>query len=337
MDSIDLEVLKTAVKWSDAGSYTLLATVARTWGSAPRPIGSMMVIREDGHVKGSISGGCLEDDLIRQIQSGELRTAKPFVLTYGISADEAHRFGLPCGGTLQIVLEPISRGSQLPALLKTVQQHGLVTRELDLETGAVTLTPGHQGPALTINDKRLVTMHGPRYRLVIIGAAQVSRYVASMAQSLDYQVIVCDPREEYLDEWDVDGVELSREMPDDLILRLQLDSHSAVVTLTHDPKLDDMALLEALKSAAFYVGAIGSRANNDKRRERLALFDISENEIARLRGPVGLYLGARTPPEIAVSILAEMTALRNGVPILQTQSMRDDHAAAPSQAGCAIA
>jgi xanthine dehydrogenase accessory factor len=295
----------------------------------------MMVIREDGHVKGSISGGCLEDDLIRQIQSGELRAEKPSVLTYGISADDAHRFGLPCGGTLQIVLEPISPRSQLPSLLDTIQQHRLVTRALDLESGAVSLTPGQHGPAVTIDDQRLVTIHGPRYRLVIIGAAQLSRYVASMAQSLDYQVIVCDPREEYLDEWDVDGVELSREMPDDLLLRLQLDSHCAVVTLTHDPKLDDMALLEALKSPAFYVGAIGSRANNEKRRERLALFDITDSEIGRLRGPVGLYLGARTPPEIAISILAEMTALRNGVPVRQTQAMRDE-SSMPSQAGCSV-
>lgn len=335
MDSIDLEVLKFAVKWSDAGAHTLLGTVVRTWGAAPRPIGSMMVIREDGHVKGSISGGCIEDDLIYQIQSGKFREPKPCVLTYGISADEAHRFGLPCGGTLQIVLEPISPRSQLLSLLNIVQRHGLVTRELDLATGAVSLNPGNHAPTAWFDDKRLVTVHGPRYRLVIVGAAQVSRYVANMAQSLDYQVIVCDPREEYLAEWDIEGVELSREMPDDLILRLQLDSHSAVVTLTHDPKLDDMALLEALKSPAFYVGAIGSRANNDKRRDRLALFDISDGEIKKLRGPVGLYLGARTPPEIAISILAEMTALRNGVPIRQTQAMRDD-GVVRSESGCVV-
>lgn len=335
MDSIDLEVLKTAVRWSDAGSHTLLGTVVRTWGSAPRPVGSMMIIREDGHIKGSVSGGCIEDDLIYQIQSGKFREEKPSTLTYGISAEEAYRFGLPCGGTLQIVLEPISPKSQLPSLLNTILQHGLITRELDMRTGVVSLRLGNHAPAVWFDDKRLVTVHGPRYRLVIVGAAQVSRYVASMAQSLDYQVIVCDPREEYLDEWDIDGVELSREMPDDLILRLQLDSHSAVVTLTHDPKLDDMALLEALKSPAFYVGAIGSRANNEKRRERLALFDISDSEIKRLYGPVGLYLGARTPPEIAISILAEMTALRNGVPIRQTQAMRDE-SFAPSQSGCVM-
>lgn len=335
MDSIDLEVLKTAVKWSESGAYTLLATVVRTWGSAPRPVGSMMTIRGDGHVRGSISGGCIEDDLIRQIQSGEYRATTPQTLTYGISADEAHRFGLPCGGTLQIVLECVTEQSQLPALLQTVQQQGLLTRTLDLNTGAVSLQPGAHVAALAFDDAHLVTVHGPRYRLIIVGAAQLSRYVASMAKSLDYEVIVCDPREEYLDEWDIEGVQLSREMPDDLILQLQLDSHSAVLTLTHDPKLDDMALLEALKSPAFYVGAIGSRANNEKRRQRLALFDITAAEIARLHGPVGMYLGARTPPEIAISILAEMTALRNGVPVLQSHAMRKQPAPEESL-GCAL-
>jgi xanthine dehydrogenase accessory factor len=336
MDSIDLEVLKTAINWSQGGAYTILATVVRTWGSAPRPVGSMMTMRADGHVRGSISGGCIEDDLIRQVRSGAYRATVPQTLTYGISADEAHRFGLPCGGTLQIVLECVTAQSQLPALLKSVSQQGLMTRELDMHTGAVTLTPGAHAAALSFDEQHLVTVHGPRYRLVIVGAAQLSRYVASMAQSLDYEVIVCDPREEYLDEWDIENVQLSREMPDDLILELELDSHSAVLTLTHDPKLDDMALLEALKSPAFYVGAIGSRTNHAKRRERLALFDITETEIDRLHGPVGMYLGARTPPEIALSILAEMTAIRNGVPVLQTHALRPQPAA-PAEAGCTLA
>lgn len=332
MDSIDLEVLKSAVKWSESGAYTLLATVVRTWGSAPRPVGSMMTIREDGHVKGSISGGCIEDDLIRQVQAGGLRGTLPRTLTYGITSDEAHHFGLPCGGTLQLVIECITSRSQLPSLLQAVQQHRLMTRELNIESGAVTLTAGAHVQRLSFDGVHLITAHGPRYRLVIIGAAQISRYVASMAKSLDYEVVVCDPRNEYLNEWDVEGVQLSREMPDDLILRLQPDCHSAILALTHDPKLDDMALLEALKSPAFYVGAIGSRSNNEKRRRRLLLFDISNAEIAKLHGPVGMYLGARTPPEIAISILAEMTAIRNGIAVVQTRALREKS----TSPGCAV-
>ena len=156
-------------------------------------------------------------------------------------------------------------------------------------------------------------MHGPRWRLVLIGAGQLTRYLAEMAHMLDYHVVVIDPREEYAAGWDLAGVPLDRGMPDDVVRELNLDGHSAVVALTHDPKLDDLALMEALKSAAFYVGAIGSKKNNDARRERLKEFDVSADEIARLRGPVGLYIGSKTPPEIAVAILAEMTAVRHGV------------------------
>jgi xanthine dehydrogenase accessory factor len=134
-----------------------------------------------------------------------------------------------------------------------------------------------------------------------------------MAHMLDYHVTVIDPREEYANGWDLAGVPLNRGMPDDVVRELNLDGHSAIVALTHDPKLDDLALMEALKSAAFYVGAIGSKKNNDARRERLREFDVSDEEIARLRGPVGLYIGSKTPPEIAVAILAEMTAVRHGV------------------------
>ena len=333
MDSIDLDVLRTAVAWSASGATTLLATVLRTWGSAPRPVGSMMVIREDGHVRGSISGGCIEDDMIDKIRRGEYREDLPRVLKYGISADEAHRFGLPCGGTIQIVLEQVGPHSALPQLLDGLRQQHRIARRLDLKTGCASLSPAAQGAALSFDDDCMTTVHGPRYRVIIIGAAQLSRSVAAMAMGLDYHVIVCDPREEYLDEWDIDGVELSRDMPDDLIVRLQPDAHCAVLTLTHDPKLDDMALLEALKSPAFYVGAIGSRMNNEKRRARLKLFDVTDAELARLHGPVGMYLGASTPPEIALSVMAEMTAVRYGVPVLQTHAMRG-HSPLSAAPGC---
>ncbi len=317
MDTTDIEVLAAAVKWSAEGRRAMLATVVHTWGSAPRPPGSMMIIRSDGHVKGSVSGGCIEDDLIRKVQAGEGVQDFPQTLVYGLAADEAHRFGLPCGGTLKLVVEPVTPTSGLAELLAALRRGQLIQRRLDLHDGTVRLAPADKAGPLQYDDHYLITTHGPQFRLVIIGAAQVSRYVANIALSLNYEVIICDPREEYLDEWDIPGVQLSREMPDDLILRLELDPHCAVLTLTHDPKLDDMALLEALKSSAMYVGALGSRRNNERRRERLALFDLSPAQIGKLRGPVGLYLGSRTPPEIAVSIMAEITAVRNGVEILQ--------------------
>lgn len=313
MDSVDTEVLRNAVAWLDAGRQATLATVVKTWGSAPRPVGAMLAIRDDGQVSGSVSGGCIEDDLIGRVRAHDLGGDMPEVVTYGVTKEQAERFGLPCGGTLRIVLEPLSSRSGLKALLETVERHELVARTLDIKSGGSALAPAKWSDVLEFDGAVLKTIHGPRWRLLIIGAGQLSGYLAQMAQALDYQVTVCDPREEYASGWNLAGAELNRGMPDDVVLALNMDAHTAVVAVTHDPKLDDMALLEALKSPAFYVGAIGSRVNNDKRRKRLAEFDLSAAEIARLHGPVGLPIGSRTPPEIAVSVLAEMTAVRRGV------------------------
>ncbi len=317
MDSVDTEVLKCAVTWLADGHRATLATVVRTWGSAPRPIGAMLAIRDDGHVVGSVSGGCVEDDLIARVKDfqtkNQIADGKPEVVSYGVTTEQAARFGLPCGGTLQLVLEPVSVGAKLGELLATIERHELVARFLDMDTGGVRLEAGRWSDALEFDGKTLKSIHGPRWRLLIIGAGQTSRFLAQMAQALDYQVTVCDPREEYADEWNVAGATLVRGYPDDVVLEMNPDAHLAVVAVTHDPKLDDAALLEALKSPAFYVGALGSRANNEKRRKRLADFDLSAAEIARLFGPVGLKIGSKTPPEIAVSILAEMTAVRRGV------------------------
>jgi xanthine dehydrogenase accessory factor len=314
MNSMDVEVIRTALDWLDRGHRVVLGTVVRTWGSAPRPPGSLMIIRDDGQVAGSLSGGCIEDDLIGRVARGELASRLPQLTTYGATADEAQRFGLPCGGTVQIVLEPLTLASQLRELLVAIESHRRVTRRLEMATGVVTLADDPNGDAVRFDGSVLTTVHGPRLRLLIIGGGQLSRYLASMAVMLDYRVTVCDPREEYHEGWAaIEGVTLSRAMPDDLVLAMNLDAHSAVVALTHDPKLDDLALMEALRTPAFYVGALGSRRNNDVRRERLLQFDVTREEVSRLHGPVGLNLGALTPPEIAMSIVAEMTAVRRGV------------------------
>ena len=190
-------------------------------------------------------------------------------MTYGVSADEARRFGLPCGGTIQLVLEPLTHASGIRDLLAAIEGGRLVARRLELATGAATLAPARASDGLTFDGSVLTTIHGPRYRMLVIGASQLSKYLAQMALGLDYQVTVCDPRAEYEGTWDVAGVPLVQTMPDDTVLAMKLDERCAVIALTHDPKLDDMALMEALKSPAFYVGALGSRANNAKRRERL--------------------------------------------------------------------
>jgi xanthine dehydrogenase accessory factor len=313
MDSVDLQVLKSSVGWLKAGHQVVLATVVETWGSAPRPAGALLAIRDDGQVSGSVSGGCVEDDLIDRIRNHSLAGGKPEVVVYGVTKEQAARFGLPCGGRLQIVLEPLEDTNSLSSLLARVANRELVARTLDVQTGEVSLAPASRSDNLSFDGRLLTTIHGPRWRLLIIGAGQLSRYLAQMALALDYNVVVCDPREEYADSWDVPGVAFTRGMPDDVVAELNLDSHSAVVAVTHDPKLDDLALIEALKSAAFYVGALGSRLNTAKRKQRLTEFDLSQDELNRLHGPVGLRIGSKTPPEIAVSILAEMTAVRHGV------------------------
>lgn len=313
MNSVDIEVLRTATAWMGAGHRVILGTVVRTWGSAPRPPGSLMIIRDDGQVAGSVSGGCVEDDLIRRLRHGDLTVARPELTTYGANAEEAQRFGLPCGGTLQILLEPLAESSRIGELLAMIETHRCVERRLDLASGEVTLHPANTGDTLTFDGRILRTVHGPKHRLLIIGASQVARYLAAMAVMLDYMVTVCEPREEYHEAWEpMDGVLLSDEMPDDLVLAMQLDAHSAVVAATHSPALDDLALIEALKAPAFYVGAVGSRRNNEQRRERLREFDLTAADLARLHGPVGLNLGGLTPSEIALSIMAEMTAIRRG-------------------------
>jgi len=313
MDSIDLEVLKSCAQWISLGLRCELVTVVKTWGSSPRPEGAMLGLCEDGRVVGSVSGGCIEDDLIDRVRRHGITRSSPEVVTYGITADEAHRFGLPCGGTIQLAVEPLSFASMIDPLLQRLARHELVARRLDLRSGRVALAPATAGMSLQISEAALTTVHGPRWRLLIIGAGQLSRFLAQIALGMDYHVTVCDPRDEYRDGWNLAGVELVHAMPDDLVLEMKPDRRSAVIALTHDPKLDDLALMEALKSDAFYVGAIGSRANNAKRRERLLQFDVSEAQLARLHGPIGIYIGSKTPAEIAISILAEMTAVKNGV------------------------
>lgn len=314
MESVDLEVLKTSARWLAEGRRALLVTVVQTWGSSPRPEGAMLAVRDDGLVVGSVSGGCIEDDLIARVHAAGIAPhARPEAVKYGITAEEAHRFGLPCGGTIELVLEPLGAASEIAALCDAVEAGRLVTRTLELATGAVALAPAQAADALRFDGAHLTTVHGPRYRMLVIGAGQLSRYLCQIAAGLDYQVTVCDPREEYTDAWDVPGTRIVRTMPDDTVLEMRLDARSAVIALTHDPKLDDLALMEALKTPAFYVGALGSRRNNAARRERLREFDLSAAELARLHGPAGIYIGSRTPPEIAVSILAEVTAAKNGV------------------------
>jgi xanthine dehydrogenase accessory factor len=319
MNSLDWEVLSRAVQWLEASHKVHLFTVVQTWGSAPRLPGAVLVVRDDGHLIGSVSGGCIEDDLADKARN-RLLPQVPAIIEYGVSRDEALRFGIPCGGRLQIFAEPLTGAEQLQPIVDSMEQRKLIKRSVRISTGEVKLAEALPGSSPSLEGDWFHSYFGPKWRLLIIGANQLGAVLASMAQTLDFDVLICDPREDIRAEWHVEGATWAYGMPDDVVLEMQPDAHTAIVAVTHDPKLDDMALLEALKCDAFYVGALGSRKNQETRRERMRMFDLSETEIARLRGPVGLPIGSRTPAEIAVAILAELIQVRTQQRMAAAQS-----------------
>lgn len=330
MENLDLTVLRTLLGWRAQGQRALLATVVRTWGSSPRPVGSIMALCESGAVAGSVSGGCIEDDLIYRYSRSNKNSAgapvagithdipdsTPQRVKYGVSADEAHRFGLPCGGTLELVLEFNPDVASLRALVQSLADGHMVQRRTGIAGGQVELIEVTAPSPLIDDGNVLANTFGPEYRMLLIGAGQLTEYLATMAVFSGFAVTVCDPREEYRASWSVPNVTLLTGMPDDVVHDYKVDLRSCVIALTHDPKLDDLALLEALDTEAFYVGAIGSRRNNEARHARMIEhFEQTAECLARLRGPIGIYIGSKTPPEIAVSIMAEVLAVKNGVPL----------------------
>jgi len=361
MENLDLTVLRALRDWRCAGQRALLATVVRTWGSSPRPVGSIMALCETGAVAGSVSGGCIEDDLIHRHTSaytgaqavnmdtpsrdslsteGRIPTGPPGFVTYGVTADEAHRFGLPCGGTLELLLEYDPDAASVVSLVTALESGDLMQRVVALRDGQVRIAPTQKPQALTISNTELVNTFGPQYRMLLIGAGQLTEYVATMALFCGFAVTVCDPREEYRGAWSVPGVTVLSDMPDDVVLAMKPDRRTCVIALTHDPKLDDLALLEALETDAFYIGAIGSRRNNEGRHQRMKEhFDQTDASLARMRGPVGIYIGSKTPPEIAVSVMAEVLAVKNNVRLpreMDVAQAKEDHAVAHDDPGTLV-
>jgi len=289
-----------------------LFTVAATWGASPRPPGSLLLIDGNGRETGSVSGGCVEADLVDRVRRGDFDQGEPRLISYGVDADEARRFGLPCGGRLDLIVERIDETSSWRILKDRVADRGVMLRQLCLDTGEASLHPetSLDTAEFSVEQRTVRRLFGPRLQLIIIGAVHITEFLEPIARSLGYRVIVCDPRPERLSDYQAAGIDTDARMPDDCVRALADDPRSAVVALTHDPKLDDMALMEALLGRAFYVGALGSRRTQAARRQRLAELGLPAEAIARLRGPVGLPLGGKTPAEIAVSIAAELVATR---------------------------
>lgn len=316
MDSIDQQVFQQVRRWLNTDTSCWLCTVVATIGAAPRPIGSLLAYSEHGELAGSLSGGCVEDDLLAKLHNGELKIDKPQVLEYGVTAEENERLGLPCGGRLQILVEhwPASDTvrAQVDRLHALLQQRKVAKRLLDLATGLWRIEEAKSFSALELTSTHLTHFYGPRFQLLLIGAGEVARSLAAMAQMLDYRVLVCDPRKQMIEQWSLGGVELINDMPDDAVREhCKDDAHSIVITLTHDPRIDDMALMEALQHELFYIGALGSERTSAARRKRLQQLELSETQIAKLHAPVGLNIGSKRPPEIAIAILAELTQLRS--------------------------
>ena len=311
MQSLDLDVLERVLEWRKGGHRVWLVTVAQTFGASPRPPGSLAAIRDDGILVGSVSGGCIEDDLVARRK--EYSGRKPQFSRYGVTAEEARQFGLPCGGELEVIIEAEVPVDDIEALLNAIASGRIVARTVDLKSGAWSFADATPTDECERTAEKFKSVHGPRWRMLVIGASEIAHYLAEVASTVDFQVFVCDPREEYRSAWRARGAQWIDGMPDDAVLAFKPDPHSVILTVSHDPKLDDMALLEALKSDAFYVGAVGSARTSAERRKRLADFDLLPSQIARLRGPVGLTIGSRTPPEIAVAILADLIASRNDI------------------------
>lgn len=317
IESAEQEVLGALAEWLREGQKAWLCTIVEISGSSPRPLGSIMACAADGRVCGSLSGGCVEEDLIARLRAGELATELPALRTYGLSAAENERLGLPCGGRLGVVAEPCRAATHLAhfeALLAALAARRCVRRELRLDSGACTAVAVDAMEPFTFADGALRHTLGPRFRLLLVGAGQVAQCVATLATMLDYRVVVCDPREEQIAAWRGPEVERVCRFPDDFLREAGVDRHTAIVTLTHDPRIDDMALMEALNLDAFYVGALGSVRTSAKRRERLRELDVAAERIARLHAPVGLAIGSKRPMEVAIAIMAELIALRRAEP-----------------------
>lgn len=317
MDSIDQQVFHQVRTWLNAGTACWLCTVVATFGASPRPVGSLLAYNANGELIGSLSGGCVEDDLLQKLLSGALTITAPQRLEYGVTAAENERLGLPCGGRLHILVEhwrPTPKLLvQLEQLHSLLQRRRIAKRNLDLHTGVWLVAEIEHFIPLEITSTSLAQSYGPRLQMLLIGAGEIARSLAAMAQLLDYRVLVCDPRPNLIAQWNLDGIELLNCMPDDAVRNYcRDDAHSIVITLTHDPRIDDMALMEALQHNLFYVGALGSERTSAARRKRLQQLDLSEQQIVKLHAPVGLKIGSKRPPEIAIAILAELTLLRSG-------------------------
>ncbi|MEP5566623.1 MAG: XdhC family protein [Halioglobus sp.] len=305
-------VLTQTERWCADGLRPWLCTIVETTGSSPRPTGSMLTCLESGETVGSLSGGCVEEDFLERLSRGEIDDTRPQLLEFGVSPEQNEKLGLPCGGRMLVAAQRINKDcvSWLKPLSDSLQQRSCLLRELDMQSGKTRLSAANEFQPLVFENGLLRQVFGPQMRMLLVGAGQLSHTLAELALAMDYEVLVTDPRQAMLDQWNGPTVRLLQGMPDDVILKHADDRFSVVITLTHDPRIDDMALMEALETSAWYVGALGSLRTTEKRKERLSALGVASDAINKLHAPVGLDIGSKTPIEIAVAIMAQLTLLR---------------------------
>lgn len=306
-------VIHNVAAWLERGERVWLCTIVETWGSSPRPVGSWLAVSESGNWSGSVSGGCLEEDLLRRTASDG--PTQPVVIDYGITDDDRDHFQLPCGGRIRLLVEPLqSPGARnhIFALASAMDRREPVIRRVGLQTEPELETAaGRPRSSVSFTGEQLEHVLQPECRLLLIGAGEVARYVAEFATAADFDVTLCEPRSAFAEGWGYPHIPLNRQLPDDLITGQFGDAWSGVLALAHDPRIDDMGLLAALTTPAFYVGAMGSKKTSEARRERLASLGLDQQALARLRAPIGVSIPSKTPAEIAISVVADLIAARH--------------------------
>ena len=312
MNSTDQTILSCLLASLTQGEQPWLITVVATIGSSPRPVGSLVAFRADGSQVGSVSGGCVEEDLIARLLAGEFNGPQVYLTDYGVSAEDNEKWGLPCGGRLELAIQQLDE-KDLEWVTETynaMSTRQALSRSVSLESGETQISPAKQFAPLEKSADTLTHCFGPRHRLLLVGAGQLAANLSTLALAMDYEVLLADSREWALDQWQGPEVEKILGLPDDVVREHAADEHCAVITLSHDPRVDDMALMEALDSACWYVGALGSVRTTEKRLQRLSQLGLSSDALARLHAPVGLSIGSKTTMEIAVSVMAQLTQLR---------------------------
>lgn len=321
-------VIRDVAAWLQQGERVWLCTIVDTWGSSPRPVGSWLAVNQSGQWSGSVSGGCLEEDLLRR--AVEEQPEFPVLTDYGISDADRDDFRLPCGGRIRLLVEPLGQGQETigggpcraiehaQQLSSALTERRPVSRRVSLQ-GAVSLeVPDATAcPGVQFNSEELIHTLQPECRLLLIGAGEVARHVAEFATAADFTVTLCEPRDRFAAGWTHAHLPLDRRLPDDLITEHFNDAWCGVLALAHDPRIDDMGLLAALGAPAFYVGAMGSAQTSASRRQRLAALGLQKAALERLRAPIGIDIPSKTPAEIAISIVADLVAARHHLRTVQ--------------------